>query len=98
MTHSKEQPQPQDLDTGERLATTGRAVLQGVAREARGEHETEPGARHRVDPAEAERIIADWPDAQKNIARQMLAKYGPPNEATPTQLFWYRTAPGSEPC
>ena len=93
MGGTEEQPQPKDLDTGERLATTGRAVLQGVAHEARGEHETEPGARHRVDPAEVERIIADWPDAQQNVARQMLAKYGPPNEATPTQLFWYRNGP-----
>jgi hypothetical protein len=93
MAHRQEQPQPLDLDTGERLATTGRAVLQGVAHEARGEHETEPKARHRVNPAEAERIIEDWPDAQRNVARQMLAKYGPPNEATPTQLFWYRNGP-----
>jgi hypothetical protein len=93
MAHTKERPQPQELDTGERLATTGRAVLQGIAHEARGAHETEPKAHYRVDPAEAERIIEDWPDAQKNVARQMLAKYGPPNEATPTQLFWYRNGP-----
>jgi hypothetical protein len=93
MAHRVERPQPQDLNTGERLATTGRAVLQGIAHEARGEHETEPGARHWVHPAEAQRIIDGWPEAQKNVARQMLAKYGPPNEATPTQLFWYRNGP-----
>ncbi len=93
MTDREAQPQPKDLDTGERLATTGRAVLQGIAHEARGEHETEEGARHRVDAAEVERLIEGWPDAQKNVARQMLAKYGPPNEATPTKLFWYRNGP-----
>jgi hypothetical protein len=93
MTGSEEQPQPQDLDTGERLATSGRAVFQGIAHEARGEHETEEGVHHRVSLAEVERIIKDWPEAQKNVARQMLSKYGLPNEATPTKLFWYRNDP-----
>jgi hypothetical protein len=40
-----------------------------------------------------EQIIDNWPEAQQNVARQMLAKYGPPNEATPTRLFWYRNRP-----
>ena len=93
MTNRPEQPQPTELNTGERLATTGRAVLQGLAHDARGEHETEEGARHRLELAEAERIIEGWPEAQRNVARQMLAKYGPPNEATPTKLFWYRNGP-----
>lgn len=44
-----------------------------------------------------EQIIDSWPKAQQNVARQMLAKYGPPNEATPTRLFWYRSRPGSGP-
>jgi hypothetical protein len=44
MTHREEQPQSKDLDTGERMATTGRAVIQGIAHEVRGEHETEEGA------------------------------------------------------
>lgn len=34
----------------------GELVVQGVAREARGQHETEEGARQRVDPTEVERI------------------------------------------
>jgi hypothetical protein len=88
-----EDPQPRDLDTGQRLATTGRAVIDGIAHEAKGEHETQHGARHTVAIAEAEAIIEDWPEAQKNVARQMLEKYGPPNEATPTKLFWYGNAP-----
>jgi hypothetical protein len=86
-------PQPKDLSTPERLATTGRAVGQGVVHEARGDHETEEGLRHHVELAVAEQIIERWPDAQKNIARQMLEKYGPPNEATPSKLFWYRNGP-----
>ncbi len=93
MTERHERPQPQELSTGERIVTTGLAVVQGVAHEARGRHETEEGARQRVDPAEVERIIAAWPEAQRNVARQMLAKYGPPNETTATKLFWYGNSP-----
>jgi hypothetical protein len=86
-------PQPKDLDTGERLATTGRAVVQGIAHELRGDHETIEGAANRVPLGEAERIVEDWPDAQRTVARQMLEKYGPPNEATPSRLFWYHNHP-----
>jgi hypothetical protein len=82
-----------DLDTPERLATTGRAVAQGLAHEVRGEHETERGAGEAVDVGEAYRIIERWPDAPRAVARQMLEKYGAPNEATPTRLFWYRRGP-----
>ena len=93
MTQTGQQPQPQDLGTGERMATTARAVAQGVAHPGLGGHETERGARQTVPLADVEQIIADWPAPQKNVARQMLDKYGPPNEATPSHLFWYGNRP-----
>jgi hypothetical protein len=93
VTDTGYQPQPKDLGTGQRLATTGHAVAQGVRYQARGEHETQRGAELVVDPAEAARIIAGWPAAQKKVAEQMLAMYGPPNEATPTRLTWHRNRP-----
>lgn len=92
-TKRQESPQPLDLNTGERLATTGRAVAQGIAHELRGEHETQEGARQTVNVVEVRRIIEDWPAPQKNVAGQMIEKYGPPNEATPTKLFWYGNGP-----
>jgi hypothetical protein len=85
--------QPTELTTGERLKMTGGAVAQGIRYTLAGEHETEGKAALRVDPADVERIIAGWPGPQRNVARQMLAKYGPPNEATPTRLFWYGNHP-----
>ena len=88
-----DQAQPQDLDTAERLGTTGRAVAQGIAKTAQGEYETEEGLRERVPVPDVERIIEGWPEAPRNIARQMLDKYGAPNEATPTKLFWFRNGP-----
>jgi hypothetical protein len=93
VAETHEQPQPRDLDTGERLVTTGKAVGDAIAHKARGTHEGEEAARQHVDRAEVDRIIGDWPDAPKGIARQMMEKYGPPNEATPTKLFWYRNGP-----
>jgi hypothetical protein len=79
-----------DLNTAERLTTTLRAVAQGVTHEGTGKHETEQAARQQASLEEVERIVEKWPDAPRNVARQMLEKYGPPNEATPTKLFWYR--------
>jgi hypothetical protein len=90
---SHQQPQPEELSTGERLKMTGGAVAQGIRYTLSGEHETEGKAALRVDPADVERIIANWPGPQQNVARQMLDKYGPPNEATPTRLFWHRNHP-----
>jgi hypothetical protein len=72
---------------------TGRAVVNAIRHELQGEHETVRGRRYAVPLEEVERIIEDWPDAPKNIAHQMLEKYGPPNEATPTQLFWHGNRP-----
>ena len=92
-TARQEQPQPLDLDTGERLGSTARAVGQGIAHKLQGEHETEKGARQAVAAAEVQKIIESWPAAQKNIAGQMIEKYGFPNEATPTKLFWYENGP-----
>jgi len=90
---SHQQPQPQELSTAERLKMTGGAVAQGIRYTLTGQHQTEGKAALRVHPADVERIIADWPGPQQNVARQMLDKYGPPNEATPTRLFWHRNRP-----
>ena len=84
---------PAGLTTTERMATLAGAVTDAVGHKARGEHETEHGARNTVPLAEAEAIIATWPEAPQKGARQMLAQYGAPNEATPTKLFWYRAGP-----
>lgn len=82
--------QPKDLGTGERLVMTGGAVAQGIKYNFKGEHETQRGGALRVDEADAAATIEHWPEAQRNVARQMMDRYGPPNEATPTRLTWHR--------
>ena len=90
---SHQQPQPKDLSTAERLKTTMGAVAQGIRYTLKGQHQTEGKAEFTVEPEDVERIIAAWPGPQQNVARQLLDKYGPPNEATPTRLFWHHNHP-----
>jgi hypothetical protein len=90
---SHQQPQPEELSTGERLKMTLGAVAQGIRYTLTGQHQTEGKAQLQVEPADVEQIIANWPEAQQNVARQLLEKYGAPNEATPTRLFWHRNHP-----
>lgn len=82
-----------DLSTSERMATLTGAMTDAMMHKAKGERETEDGIRSTMDLAMVESLIADWPDAPQKGARQMLEQYGPPNEATPTKLFWYRSGP-----
>ena len=84
---------PGDVPTSERVATIGTAAADAMAHKARGEHETNHGAQLAVPLKQAEAIIASWPEAPQKGARQMLEQYGPPNEATPTKLFWYDRGP-----
>ena len=90
---TEQQQGSKDLTTSERMATLAGAMADTMAHKAKGEHETEDGTRFAVDLATVERVIADWPEAPQRGARQMLERYGPPNEATPTKLFWYRSGP-----
>ena len=75
------------------MATLAAAKTDAMAHKARGEHETEEGARHMVDLAEVTRLIDGWPSAPKMVAQQTLEQYGPPNEGTPRKLFWDRNGP-----
>lgn len=84
---------PEDVPTSERMATITRASADSMKHRAAGERETEAGAEHLVPLDEALRIVEGWPTAPREGARQLLEQYGPPNEATPTKLFWYQTGP-----
>src|SRR5215213_8274438 len=91
----EERPQPLDLETSERLGTTARAIAQGVVHTIKGDYTTQKGERERVAAEQVETILEDWPGPQQNVAKQMIAKYGYPNEATPTKLSGTTTVHGS---
>ncbi len=80
---------PKDIDPDTRMAVLVAATAEGQ-RLAGGEHETEKGVDQRVDPTSVDEIVADWPEAARMGVQAMVTQYGPPNEATPTKLMWYR--------
>ncbi len=41
----------------------------------------------------ADKTIAGWPKTPKEVAMKMIAKYGQPNEVTPTMLMWHGNGP-----
>lgn len=42
---------------------------------------------------DAQEILQEWPDEQRRIANSLIDKYGAPDEATPSVLFWYDNRP-----
>lgn len=38
-------------------------------------------------------IIADWPEEQRKLASELVAKYGDPDEMTPSRLMWFDNHP-----
>ena len=52
------------------------------------------GAGPMAKPAmSAASVIAGWPATPKEVAIKTIAKYGQPNEATPTMLVWHDNGP-----
>lgn len=41
----------------------------------------------------ANRFVASWPQTPREVAMKTIAKYGPPQEATPTRLIWHNNGP-----
>jgi hypothetical protein len=83
------------IPTKERLKSM--AVVKKAAEElkAEGAASTTLAEQHSVPLDEARTIVGAWPDAPKKTAEVILDHYGPPNEATPTKLFWHGVGPWS---
>jgi hypothetical protein len=45
------------------------------------------------DPARVAALVQDWPKASREAAQEMVGRYGPPQEATPTLLIWQGNSP-----
>ncbi len=80
------------MKPGERVkqaaAGTAEAVQQEIAGKG-GEVATEAV----VDRASVDAILSTWDAIPQKVARRMIEKYGPPNEATASRLIWYETGP-----
>ncbi len=82
-----------EIDTGERMGALATTKASANRYKAEGAEATELGSQQVVPLAEAQRLIAEWPEAPRKTAEKLLDHYGPPNEATATKLFWYRNRP-----
>lgn len=82
-----------DMGTGERMSGLATAKGSSVKHKLTGEAGTERGADYTVDPGDVRDLVAEWPKAPRDVAEKLLDHYGPPNEATPTRLLWYRSGP-----
>ncbi len=54
---------------------------------------TMPSQPGKPDQATAMRMIEGWPETATKAAKEMMEKYGEPNEATPTRLIWFNNGP-----
>lgn len=83
------------LPTHERAASLATSQSSGRRFQSEGAVGSELGPAEHVHLDEALSIVEAWPEAPKKAAQKLLDHYGPPNEATPTKLFWYRVGPWS---
>jgi hypothetical protein len=79
--------------TRERMGLLMKTQASAERFKAQGKSASELGPESSMGGSEAEAIIADWPAAPKAVGEKLIDHYGPPNEATPTKLFWYRNGP-----
>lgn len=49
-----------------------------------------------IEGRSAKEFAADWPEAAREAADQMVEKYGEPDEITPTRLVWHENGPWME--
>lgn len=47
----------------------------------------------RMDGAGVQRMVANWPEASRMAAMDMMAKYGAPQEVTASMLLWRNNGP-----
>lgn len=75
-----------------RLKLAATAMASNKKLHASGGNE-ETGVSGSFDADLAKQIIDSWPETAKMAAENTIKFYGPPNEATPTQLIWYKNGP-----
>ena len=57
-----------------------------------GETRLTPTGANAGNPA-PESVIANWKTGPQQLARNLIAKYGPPQEVTPQRLVWHNNTP-----
>ena len=74
------------VDSQKRLKTAAIGMASNIKLHATGAG-GEKGTSEVMDTDLIEKVIKDWPTMSKKSAEQTIEAYGPPNEATPSQLI-----------
>lgn len=80
------------MDPKDRVEVLAKTMSSAMQEKVTGP-DAPPGAEHHVDQTQTEAIIENWPAAPKKVAEEIMRRYGPPNEATPTLLIWHNNGP-----
>jgi hypothetical protein len=80
------------MDAKEKLKLAAIAMAANGALHAT-QNEGKNVSSERIDPELVNKVLAHWPQAAKAAARKIMDYYGPPNEITPSRLFWYQNGP-----
>lgn len=68
-------------------------VAPAIAASAQAPESRAAGKMARAEKAMVERMLASWPERPTLGAREMIAKYGLPQEATAERLVWHNAGP-----
>jgi hypothetical protein len=80
------------MEPQERIKTAATGMMSALKTQTLAEAGEQP-THAVVDAQTIDAIIADWPAMSMRAAKEILKKYGRPNEATPSRLIWYNNGP-----
>ncbi len=75
------------------LVTTMLFTLSTVAANKDQNTQSQSTAHRSADSASISKIIGAWPERPRLGAKEMIAKYGAPQEATSERLIWHKAGP-----
>ncbi|MGN7308683.1 hypothetical protein ACTHQ2_22335, partial [Bacillus subtilis] len=77
----------------DKLKQVGMSMASDVATRLSGKSGEQPNTEDYVDLELTEAIVKDWSAVSKHGAKEIIEKYGLPDEATPSRLIWYNNGP-----
>ncbi len=83
--------EPGNMDPGDRLKTVTIGALS--AAKTVGQQAGEQPTASVVDMHAVNAIVATWPMMSQAAVKEIVGKYGPPNEALDSRLIWYNNGP-----
>lgn len=80
------------MEPMERLKTLMQSKTRHM-QERMSDQQEQAGRKVRADRAQVDKVIDDWPDPPRQVAKKTMERYGPPNEVSYSKLTWYNNGP-----